>query len=94
VANSTRIRRRSPVENRVRTIEECRWYDEGSIWALSVTGNGFLYHQVRNMVGTMVEIGRGYWEPEYVDYLLKSGDRTQAGPTAPAAGLYLQKVIY
>jgi len=84
----------SSVKDHVRTIEECSWHEEGSIWAFSVTGDGFLYHQVRNMVGTLVEIGRGFWQPDYIDDLLVSGDRTQAGPTAPAAGLYLQQVIY
>ncbi|MGE5453886.1 MAG: tRNA pseudouridine(38-40) synthase TruA [Methylocystaceae bacterium] len=84
----------STVKNRVRTIQECSWLEEGAICTLTVTGSGFLYHQVRNMVGTMTEIGRGVWEPEYIDWLLTSGDRNQAGPTAPAAGLYLEQVIY
>lgn len=84
----------SAVANKVRTIKECQWQDEGSLLSLTVVGDGFLYHQVRNMVGTMIEVGRGFWEVDYIDKLLASGDRNQAGPTAPAAGLYLEKVIY
>lgn len=84
----------SEVKDRVRTIYDCRWEKEGPLWTLTVEGNGFLYHQVRNMVGTMAAIGRGYWEPEYIDELIASGDRSRAGMTAPAAGLYLEKVIY
>lgn len=84
----------STIKNRVRTIHECYWSEVGEVCTLTVTGSGFLYHQVRNMVGTMTEIGRGVWEPEYIDWLLAIKDRKQAGPTAPAAGLYLEQVIY
>lgn len=82
------------VQDKVRTIYDCSWIQDGPIWKFTVQGNGFLYHQVRNMVGTMVEIGRGFWEPLYIEGLIASKNRNQAGPTAPAAGLYLDKVIY
>jgi len=84
----------SEVKDRVRTIYTCEWQAEGPLWTLTIEGNGFVYHQVRNMVGTMAEIGRGFWEPDYINSLIASGDRNLAGPTAPAAGLYLEKVIY
>ena len=57
-------------------------------------GNGFLQNMVRIMVGTLLEVGRGYWEPEDVARILAAKDRKQAGPTAPAEGLCLMKVDY
>ena len=61
---------------------------------VDVEGGGFLYNQVRNMVGTLVEVGRGHWPVERVDAILASGDRTLAGPTAPPQGLCLQWIRY
>ncbi|MBI5864549.1 MAG: tRNA pseudouridine(38-40) synthase TruA [Planctomycetes bacterium] len=61
---------------------------------IDVEGDGFLYNQVRNMVGTLVEIGRGLWPPTRIDEILASCDRRLAGPTAPAHGLCLQWVRY
>lgn len=84
----------SPREQNVRTITRIgvrRRLDE---LLIDVEGDGFLYNQVRNMVGTLVEIGRGRWEPECVDAILASRDRCNAGPTAPARGLTLQWVRY
>ena len=57
-------------------------------------GNGFLQNMVRIMVGTLLEVGRGFWPPEQVRKILASCDRTQAGPTAPPEGLCLLKVDY
>ena len=54
-----------------------------------VSGNGFLHHMVRNMVGTLMEVGRGKLEPSGIIRILKARDRTMAGPTAPAQGLCL-----
>jgi tRNA pseudouridine38-40 synthase len=61
---------------------------------VDVEGTGFLYNQVRNMVGTLVEVGRGHWPPEHVADVLASRDRRQAGPTAAAHGLCLQWIKY
>ena len=61
---------------------------------IDVEGGGFLYNQVRNMVGTLVEVGRGHWAPERMREILAGQDRRQAGPTAPAHGLCLQWVRY
>ena len=49
---------------------------------------------VRILVGTLLEVGRGFWEPEQVQAILDSRDRRQAGPTAPPEGLCLMKVDY
>ncbi len=57
-------------------------------------GTGFLQNMVRIMVGTLLEVGRGYWPPEQVQTILESKDRKQAGPTAPPEGLCLMKVDY
>ncbi len=59
---------------------------------VTFTGSGFLRHQVRIMVGTLVEIGRGRWGPEHIPALLAARDRTRAGRTAPAHGLALLDV--
>jgi tRNA pseudouridine38-40 synthase len=59
-----------------------------------ITGDGFLRHMVRVIVGTLVEIGRGRWPSERMGEVLASGDRRCAGPTAPAAGLFLVDVDY
>jgi tRNA pseudouridine38-40 synthase len=64
------------------------------ILTYEVTGSGFLRHMVRNIVGTLVEIGRGRRPPEWVGEVLASGRREEAGPTAPAQGLFLVSVRY
>ena len=81
-------------ENTVRTITQCtvsEAEDELRVW---VTGDGFLYKMVRNIVGTLVEIGRGRWGPERIDDILRTRDRAYAGQTAPASGLCLMAVYY
>ncbi len=81
-------------ETMVRTMFVCqveRHLDEVRI---DVEGGGFLYNQVRNMVGTLIEVGRGRWSPDQVVDILKNRDRAQAGPTAPAHGLCLRWVRY
>ena len=81
-------------ETTVRTVLRCeveRFWDEIRI---SVEGTGFLYNQVRNMVGTLIEVGRGHWAPLRVAEILAGGSRQAAGPTAPARGLSLRWVRY
>ena len=60
----------------------------------TVTGNGFLRHMVRTIVGTLVEIGGGRLKPAHIEEIVASRDRQQAGPTAPAHGLFLVDVAY
>lgn len=60
----------------------------------TVEARSFLHHQVRNMVGTLKLVGGGYLQPEDILEILKKKDRKAAGPTAPACGLYLNKVVY
>ena len=67
----------------------------GDDWlCLEFTGDGFLKQMVRNIVGTLYEIGRGKWPPDKMHEILNSKDRTQAAFTAPACGLYLKDVHY
>ena len=61
---------------------------------IDVEADGFLYNMVRNIVGTLVEVGRGRWEPEKIAEILDAKDRGAAGPIAPAAGLCLMKIDY
>jgi tRNA pseudouridine38-40 synthase len=95
----------SSVKTTVRELTELRLTEEGSIGFLGFTlegrflrleaeGNGFLRHMVRNIAGTMVEVGKGRMAPEYVREILVSGDRDLAGPTAPARGLFLERITY
>ena len=61
---------------------------------IDITANAFLHHMVRNIVGVLLPIGEGKREPSWAAEVLASRDRTQAGVTAPAAGLYLTAVDY
>ncbi|MCO5171110.1 MAG: tRNA pseudouridine(38-40) synthase TruA [Planctomycetes bacterium] len=64
------------------------------IVAIDVTGDGFLYKMVRTIAGTLVQVGKGRRAPESVDAILATRDRRQAGPAAPARGLFLMRVFY
>lgn len=81
-------------ENTVRTITRCDVAEAGKETHVTVQGTGFLYHMVRNIVGTLVEVGRGRWAPDCIDTILASRDRRNAGPTAPPDGLTLLCVHY
>jgi tRNA pseudouridine38-40 synthase len=67
---------------------------ELSLLIYDVRGSGFLHHMVRNIVGTLLEVGRGKLAPEDILRILKARDRTAAGATSPAQGLCLMKVEY
>ncbi|MBC7189446.1 tRNA pseudouridine(38-40) synthase TruA [Candidatus Aerophobetes bacterium] len=84
----------SPSTTTVREIEELKILKKGPIIIIHVRADGFLYKMVRNIVGTLVEVGRGKIKPEYMRELLEVRDRRKAGPTAPAKGLFLWKVGY
>jgi len=78
-----------------RTIAASRITSEDAgLLAYEITGDGFLRHMVRSIVGTLVEIGRGRRPASWMDEVIASRDRGAAGPTAPAAGLFLMSVDY
>lgn len=81
-------------ETTVRTITRCDLVEAGDEIHLYVAGTGFLYNQVRNITGTLVEIGRGHWTPARINKILESADRRDAGPTSPPDGLTLMRVHY
>ncbi len=66
--------------------------DRGQKITIRVQGNGFLYNMVRIIAGTLLEVGKGHIPPEAVEGIIASGDRGQAGPTAPAKGLRLVEI--
>ena len=61
---------------------------------VEIEGDGFLYNMVRNIVGTLVDIGNGRWKPEKITEILEARDRTAAGLLAPASGLCLMWIKY
>ena len=81
-------------DNTVRTVSRCEVAEVGDEIHVTVQGNGFLYNMVRNIVGTLIEIGRGRWEPHQIDLILSSLDRKNAGPTSPPQGLSMICVHY
>ena len=82
------------LESTVRTIYGSRWHEEGSLVIYDVCGSGFLYNMVRILVGTMIEIGQGRRGVDAMERALASGNRTDAGPTAPPGGLFLARAEY
>src|SRR5262249_28880039 len=78
-----------PVRATVRRVTESRLRAEGPLLVYRVEASGFLKHMVRNVVGTLVEIGRGERPPEAMATVLAGRDRTRAGATAPPHGLVL-----
>lgn len=87
---------RDETRSMVRTLYSSRLFrpSRGRLLVYEVRGSGFLHHMVRNMVGTLIEVGRGKLEPDEVWRILETRDRTAAGPTAPARGLFLVRVEY
>jgi tRNA pseudouridine38-40 synthase len=77
-----------------RRILSSRWRHEGEEFVYEVRGNGFLHHMVRNLVGTFVLAGKGTIQPEDIATILEAKNRSAAGATAPASGLYLVHVEY
>jgi tRNA pseudouridine38-40 synthase len=77
-----------------RTIHSAVWEEAGEELLFRVTGDGFLRGMVRALVGTLIEVGMGRRTPASIAGLLSGGPRAAAGPTAPAQGLVLEKVLY
>lgn len=80
--------------SKVRTIFDSRAWADGNRLTYRVRGSGFLKHMVRNLVGAMIEAGKGNLDAERIQAFLVPGAETKAGPTAPARGLFLVSVEY
>lgn len=81
----------------VRTLfqaETSTHFDKAETWVFTFTGDGFLRHMVRNIVGTLIEVGSGRITPDDFKSIINKHDRDCAGPTAPACGLMLTQVHY
>ncbi len=89
---------KTPRASTARTIFSSAWElrqsETGELLVYRVRGSGFLHHMVRNLVGTMLEVGRGRFNVERIPAILAARARSAAGPTAPARGLFLHSVEY
>jgi tRNA pseudouridine38-40 synthase len=87
-----------PTAPTVRRIFSSAWEERqseaGRLLVYRVRGSGFLHHMVRNLVGTMLDVGRGRLRAEAISEILAARSRAAAGPTAPARGLFLDSVEY
>ena len=87
-------RGREDAVSNVRTIFSSSWKPEGDELVYTVHGSGFLHHMVRNLVGTFVLVGKRTLKPADISEILGARNRSTAGATAPASGLYLVSVDY
>ncbi len=83
-----------PARSRVRTVTRAELRREGTLLRFEVEADGFLRGMVRGIVGTLLWVGRGSMSEERFSAVMASGDRSQAGPSAPASGLCLVRVDY
>ncbi len=85
---------RSRVSSKVRTVVRSEFSQKGRSMLYRIEGDGFLHHMVRNIVGTLLEVGTCKRDTGDLEELIGSRDRTRAGPTAPAHALWLTRVWY
>jgi tRNA pseudouridine38-40 synthase len=78
----------------VREIQDISVRRSGEVVSLEVTANGFLYHMVRNIAGSLLRVGLGENEPCWIGELLTRRDRSQAAPTAAPEGLYFVRARF
>lgn len=84
----------SAVESTVRDVKYAEVTRLGDVIEFKVAADGFLYNMVRIMTGTLVAVGQGKIDPEEIEKIITSRDRSRAGMTAPSEGLYLNRVVY
>ena len=85
----------NPTETTVRTVYGVEITENANEEiSIEVTGDGFLYNMVRIIVGTLIDVGKGKKAPAEIEKIIESKKRENAGPTAPACGLYLKEVYY
>jgi tRNA pseudouridine38-40 synthase len=81
-------------QGNIRTVHSSLWARMPDEFSYTIRGNGFLHHMVRNLVGTFVQVGKGSLKADDIPAILAARNRSAAGPTAPACGLYLVSVEY
>ena len=84
----------SSVKTFERTITFCRLFEQGPCLIMEIEANGFLYNMVRIIMGTLREVGRGKYPPQYLEDIIAAQNRSLAGPTIAPQGLYLVRVDY
>jgi len=84
----------TPVKSTVRTVYEFDITQNGNEIAFRIAANGFLYNMARTMVGTLLAVAQKKFSPDEIPSILESGDRSRAGATAPACGLYMTHSDY
>ncbi len=90
----------SPRKTTVRNVTACEVIREpavdhrGELVSIEIEADGFLYNMVRNIAGTLIEVGRGKYPPQHIDEVIAAKDRDAAGPTAPPQALFLKRVDY
>ena len=85
---------RTPGKSKVRTIRAIRMEQQGNLLLIRYEGDGFLYNMVRILTGTLLEVGDGRKRAEDIPAILEKKQRAAAGFTAPAQGLFLERVLY
>ena len=85
---------RTPGKSKVRTIRAIRMEQQGNLLLIRYEGDGFLYNMVRILTGTLLEVGDGRKRAEDIPGILEKKQRAAAGFTAPAQGLFLERVLY
>ncbi len=83
-----------PLEHYRCFVESIQLEQKGELIILSIVANRFLHHMVRIILGTLINVGRGFTAIEQIPVILESRDRSRAGPTVPAKGLCLEKIYY
>ena len=81
-------------DSSIRTVMQCQVTQQDNWVYIDIEADRFLYNMVRNIVGTLVEIGRGKWKPEKINEIINAKTRTAAGPIAPPQGLCLMWIKY
>ena len=85
---------RTNTDDTIRTIYSLDVIRDGEEIKIRVSGNGFLYNMVRIIAGTLIRVGRGFYQPEQIKEILDAKERTEAGVTAPPQGLTLVGIEY
>ncbi|MCT4575273.1 MAG: tRNA pseudouridine(38-40) synthase TruA [Alphaproteobacteria bacterium] len=78
----------------IKSIERISFHKEGDVISMDISAKSFMYHQVRNIIGTLVDVGNGRTSVKEFKDILEAKDRTKAGITAPACGLYFTRIDY